>query len=148
MVRGQDYMVDAAKHPNQAPIIFAEWSKMRVALHRHDGIRHLFDSSIRPAFLQPRRLISLVVRCRRQNWSFGWAVRVQNRQFLRNPTKPITKPSFDEYQLSMLFELVHVACSTIFSARYCCKQSIFHRQLSVVSKMDHFHYVSLANRSC
>ena len=38
MVEGQDYMVDVAKHPNQAPIIFAEWPKMRVALHRHDGI--------------------------------------------------------------------------------------------------------------
>ena len=24
MVQGQDYMVDVAKHPNQAPIIFAE----------------------------------------------------------------------------------------------------------------------------
>ncbi|KFM60436.1 hypothetical protein X975_01602, partial [Stegodyphus mimosarum] len=46
----------------------------------------------------------------------------------------------------MLFYLVHQACSTIFPARYCCKQPIFHRQLSVVLKMDHFYYVSLANR--
>ena len=143
MVQGQDYMVDMAKHPNQIPIIFAEWPKMRVALHCHDGIQYLFDLSIRATFLQPHRLISLVVQCRQQNCSFGWVVRVQNRQFLCNPTKLITKPSFDEYQLLMLFELVHVACSTIFSAWYCRKQSIFRRQLSVVLKMDYFHYVSL-----
>ena len=85
---------------------------------------------------------------RQQNWSFGWVIRVQNRQFLCNLTKLITKPSFDEYQFLMFFELIHVACSTIFSAWYCCKQPIFHRQLSVILKMNHFHYVSLANRSC
>ena len=149
MVQDQDYIVDVAKHPNQTPIIFAEWPKMCVALHCHDGIQHLFDLSIRAAFLQLHCLISLVVQCRQQNWSFSWVVRVQNRQFLYNPTKLITKPSFDEYQLLILFGLVHVACSTIFSAWYCCKLPIFHRQLSViVLKMDHFHYVSLANRSC
>ena len=51
MVQGQDYMVDVAKHLNQAPIIFAEWPKMCVVLHGHDGIQHLFDLSIRAAFL-------------------------------------------------------------------------------------------------
>ena len=103
MVQGQDFMVDVAKHPNQAPIIFAEWPKMCVALHCHNGIQHLFDLSIRAAFLQLHYLISLVVQCRQQNWSFGWVVRVQNRQFLYNPTKLITKPSFDEYQLLSWF---------------------------------------------
>ena len=32
MVQGQDYMVNVAKHPNQAPIIFAEWPKMRACI--------------------------------------------------------------------------------------------------------------------
>ena len=40
-MQGQDYMVDVAKHPNQGAIIFAEWPKMCVALHYHDGIQHI-----------------------------------------------------------------------------------------------------------
>ena len=63
MMQGQDYMVDVGKHPNQVPIIFAEWPKMCVALHCHDGI-HLFDLSIQAAFLQLHCLISLVVQCK------------------------------------------------------------------------------------
>ena len=67
MVQGQDYVVDVAKHPNQAPVIFAERPKICVALHCHDGIQHLFVLSIRAAFLQLHCLISLVIQCRLQN---------------------------------------------------------------------------------
>lgn len=62
-------------------------------------------------------LFNFVVQCKRQNWSIGWVVGAQSRQFFCDSSKSENKIFFwwILVYISFWFYWVHLVCSMIFS---------------------------------
>ncbi|GFV74250.1 hypothetical protein TNCV_2312481 [Trichonephila clavipes] len=121
LVPGPEYMVDALKFPNQAPIAdeLSESLQTWVAWRCPDGTQHLFCRPILAVSGQSLASNRPVVDSRDLNLVYGHMKVSHNKLFISSPTKCTVEPSWPLVLVWLPFELLHCALITIVFTEYC-----------------------------